>query len=297
MTRSKIVLVVAICVLCMGSMYAEEPDIIVYGQNAPEWNKNLGVTATRGSCSSEAEVCIKNVGLLLAGQHTKHFYLNLPTDPVKSLSYASFYSKASKTEPRLYEVDLDDFSDHFTVWCRTNPHCDRVLNEIIDNVKSANAKLKSGLTIYEDDIPILQANPHLTPEIRNKVDTIHLYIHERANGPKFERYLKQIKEMFPNAKAIAGVYAYDRLDFEKCHGCSAAEARDLQKQTLREQVRLLQSGALVGLEFYPGHFGWEEKWEGWNDPAECAPGRKEQCAENTKAMHNDAVMILRGLKK
>jgi len=290
--------VTLLCLSCIGSIYAREANIIVYGQNAPEWNKDLGVNGTRSSCNAEPAACMKTVAALLSGQHTDHFYLNLPTDPEKAPAYAEFYSKASREQPQLREIDLDDFVDHFNTWCHTSGvHCDRLMNQIIDNVKSNNPKLRFGITVYETEIASLVANPKFPPELRRRIDTVHLYIINRADGPRFENYVKQVKENFPNAEVIAGVYAYDRLDFEKCHGCSAADARDLQKQTLRAQVRLLQQGEIAGLEFYPGHFGWEDKFSGWSDPNECAPARRHECINNTKAMRDDAVVILRELKK
>lgn len=170
------------------------------------------------------------------------------------------------------------------------------MNQIIDNTKSSNPKLKFGLTIYETEIASLLANPKFTPEIRRRIDIVHLYIIDRANGPNFESYLKQVNEGFPNAKVIAGAYPYDRIDYERCHNCSPVEARDLQKRTLRVEVQLIRAGSLAGIEFYPGFFGLEDRWPGWDSPRNCAPERRQQCIDETKTMHGDALMILRQLK-
>ena len=236
MLKNKAVLLAILCTLCVGKVHAENTAVIVYGQNAPQWNKDLGATATRGSCNSSPEDCMKTVTALLNGQHTESFYLNLPTDADKAPNYAAYYSKASLAEPRLVELDLDDFADHFAGWCRSPKfHCDRVLKEIIDNTKSSNPNLKFGVTIYEDDIPSLLGTPEFTPALRKRIETVHLYIHNRADGPKFEKYLNQLEGKFPNAKIVAGNYPYDRLDYERCHGCSAADARELEKQTLKRR--------------------------------------------------------------
>jgi hypothetical protein len=241
---------------------------------------------------------VNNAKLLMAGQHTRHFYLNLPNDPDKAPSYALHYSEASLKEPRIYEVALDDFADAFQVWCKTpSLNCSQLLSRIIDNVKSENSKLKFGITVYENDLPALLENARFPVSLRSRINLVHLYIHNRENGPNFESYLDQVKKAFPSAGVIAGTYAYDRLDYEHCRKCSPGEQRDLQKETLRIQVRLLNRGRLTGIEFYPGHFGWEEKWSEWNDPHTCSPSRKVQCIQQTKAMHNDAAVILRGITR
>ena len=125
---------------------------------------------------------------------------------------------------------------------------------------------------------------------------MHLYFHDRRNGPRFGDYLKQIKTAFPRAAVFGGSYAYDRLDYEKCAepaSCNAAAQRELQRETLRIEVRLLRRGEIAGIEFYPGHFGWEDRLPAWNDPKVCRPSRKSECVENTKQMHSDVPLILK----
>jgi hypothetical protein len=274
---------------------AQAREIIVYGQNTPEWNKALGATATRSACNSTPEGCMKTVAALLQGQHTSRFYLNLWDDPKVIAENAAQYSKFSLEEPRLHELDIDDFADHFTGWCRSL-RCEDLLRQVIENTKSKNRNLKFGITIYEDQLSGLLANPRFTPDLRKRIDTVHLFFHTRSNGPNFEAYLKQIKQNFPNARVIGGSYPYDRIDYEKSRN-STAEERDLQKRTLRVETRLLSEDAIAGVEFYPGHFGMEERLTLWNDPHECKPERKQACIENTKAMHNDAEMLLRAAER
>jgi hypothetical protein len=276
---------------------AAEREIIVYGQNAPEWNRSLGVTATRGSCNGPVETCMSTIGALLAGQHTSRFYLNLFDEPKTNLARAAAYSERSLAEPRLRELGIDDFPDHFNGWCRdASAPCDAYLGQLIDATKSKNPALAFGVTIYEDQIDALLANPRLTKALRGRIDLVHLFFHDRRNGPAFESWLSRIKQAFPRARVIGGSYPYDRLDYEKCAdkaACVPAEARELQEKTLRVEAKLLATGAIAGIEFYPGHFGWEERWPAWDNPRICKPEHKAACIANTKAMHADAAAILR----
>jgi hypothetical protein len=278
--------------------FAAEREIIVYGQNAPEWNKNLGVTATRSACNGTVDFCMTSMAALMAGQHTSRFYLNLFDDPKTNLERAKGFGERSLAEPRLRELGIDDFPDHWNGWCHNaSVPCEGFLRQIIENAKSKNPALKFGVTIYEDQIAGLLANPRFTADLRGRIDNVHLALHDRNNGPRFETYLAQIKRAFPRAQVIGVSYTYDRLDYEKCTspsgGCGAVEARELNKKLLRVQARLLKEGVLAGIEFYPGHFGWEEKWPAWNDPKICKPERKADCIENTRVMHGDAVAILK----
>ena len=274
------------------------PNIIVFGQNSPEWNKKLGVTGTRGTCSSAPEVCMKTVSSLLQSQHTDRFYLNMVANPKTVAPYAAEYSQLSLAQPHLYEIGLDDFMDHFNEWCLArNVGCDALLRQVIDNTKSKNSNLKFGVTIYANEIAGLLKDSRLSTESRNGIDTVHLYALYREDGPKFGAYVSQIKQIFPNAKVIAGAYAVDRVDYVPCSAsghshCSPQQEMDLFKQTFQTEVQLAKQGVVDGLEFYPGHFGWEGKWAGWNSSRTCEPDRKQQCIDNTNAMRQSALQTL-----
>jgi hypothetical protein len=276
--------------------FAAEREIIVYGQNTPQWNQKLGTTATRGACNGTVDFCMTSMAALMKGQNTAHFYLNLFDDPKTNLERAKGFGERSLAEPRLRELGIDDFPDHWNGWCRGNPQCDTYLKQLIENTKAKNPALKFGVTIYEDQIAALLANPRFTADLRGRIDNVHLALHDRNNGPRFETYLAQIKQAFPRAQVFGVSYTYDRLDYEKCAspgGCGAVEARELNKKLLRVQARLLKEGVLAGIEFYPGFFGTEDKWAAWNDAKICKPERKADCIENTKVMHGDAVAILK----
>lgn len=300
--RTLSIVALGMLVAAVASASGQTREIVVYGQNAPSWNQQMGVTATRGTCNLSPEACMKTVETLLQQQHTSHFYLNLIADPETVLNYASQYSNASIAEPRLYEITLDDFPDHFNAWCRTpGVKAGALLSEVIKRTKSRNPRLRFGVTIYEDQISGLLANPAFTLELRSRIDTVHLFVHYRANGPRFETYVRRIKQDFPNASVIAGSYPYDRIDYRTCapasHAhCSTAQELELFKQTLNIQVRMLQLGVVSGIEFYPGFFGWEENYGGWADPNQCLSRRKQDCIDNTKAMHQAVLQILAGAR-
>jgi hypothetical protein len=272
------------------------PEIIVYGQNAPGWNEKLGVTATRSSCNAPADACMTSMAALMNGQHTGRFYLNLQDDP-KIVERAAELSQRSLQEPRLRELSVDDFADHWNGWCHAQgPACEGFLRRIIESTKASNRALRFGVTIYEDQLEGLLAHPSFSQDLRDRIDSVHLYFHDRRNGPRFEEYLARIKQAFPHASVIGGSYAYDRLDYEKCAVpavCVPVEQRELQKQTLRIEARLLKNGLISAIEFYPGHFGWEDRLPAWNDPKACRPSRKSACVENTKVMHGDVAPILK----
>jgi hypothetical protein len=288
-----------VCLLSALSQGAPAQEIIVYGQNAPAWNKSLKVTATRGSCDGTSSNCMTQMAALMTGQNTSHFYLNLFDAPKLIGARAAEYGQQSLADPRLREIGIDDFLDHFNGWCLSPAlRCGAFLQQMIESAKSKNPALLFGITVYEDQIAALLANPRLTEPLRDHVEVVHLYVHKRANGLQFETYLAQIKQAFTHAAVIGGSYPYDRLDYEKCDPsagpCDAASARELQRQTLAIQVRLLRQGALAGLEFYPGFFGWEETWPSWNNPLVCNPARVAECIANTKEMHADVLAALGG---
>ncbi len=267
--------------------------LIIAGQNTPEWNRKLGVNAMRGSCNLAPADCMNDVSGLLTGQHTNLFYLNI-WDDANIGSRAAYYSAASLSEPRLCELDIDDFIDHFNNWClRSRISATRLLSEVITRTKSKNKMLKFGLTLYEDQLASLLANPSFTPALANEIDTIHLCLHRRENGLKFANYVALVQRNFPNAVVIAVSYSYDRIDYISGPNgpWTPAQELDLYKRTLKIQLELLQKGIVGGIEFYPGRFGFEDHWPGWDDPKICKPWRKEDALKNTRAMR-DATLEL-----
>jgi hypothetical protein len=127
---------------------------------------------------------------------------------------------------------------------------------------------------------------------------VHLYLHQRQNGPKFESYVNEVRHHFAKAQVIAGAYHYDRMDYLNCGPvrCTPAQELNYYAQTLKLQLTLLQHQVVNGIEFYPGNFGWEDKWASWGDPKMCAPARRQECIDNTKSMDNATLELFREFK-
>jgi len=221
-------------------------------------------------------------------------------DPWTVASYALQYSGLSLTASWLEEISLDDFLGNFANWCDSPKlSCNVILQQVIANTKLENPSLKFGITLYVDELASLAQNQNLTASLRDQIDTIHFYVQYREQGPQFETYVQQVQNMFPKATVIAGAYPYDRISYATCSisknaPCTVDEELSLYEQTLRVQVRLLRQGKVSGIEFYPGYFGMEGKWAGWNNAKICPPERKEECIANTKAMHSATLQILDG---
>ncbi|MGH9747824.1 MAG: hypothetical protein ACRD59_17145 [Candidatus Acidiferrales bacterium] len=207
-----------------------------------------------------------------------------------SVAYGSEYAKLSQSNRSVAEIGIDDFAGQYAkLWKSGASDPAALLNSMIDGVKSGESKLKFGATIYEDELALAELGDSKLPAaVRMKFDFVHLYLHYRADGPRTPEYVERAKKLFPNAKMILGVYAYDRVSYISCakgdsRPCSTQEEMDLFGQALDADIALLKSGAASGLEFYPGSFGREEAWSGWDKPQIC-PGHKQECVANTKEM-------------
>ncbi|MGA8143201.1 MAG: hypothetical protein WB987_04850 [Candidatus Acidiferrales bacterium] len=216
-------------------------------------------------------------------------FLAVPLRAVTA-NYGSEYARLSLQTPTVVEIGIDDFTGQYVKLFasgRGNP--EEILNSLIDGVKSHGSRLEFGATLYEDELQLSELDdPKLPSAIRAKFDIVHLYLHYRANGLKTPDYLEQAKKLFPNAKILLGVYAYDRISYMPCEKgnprpCSKQEERDYLAKTLDVDIALLKTETAAGLEFYPGSFGREEEWSGWDKPRIC-PGRKQDCIDNTKAL-------------
>lgn len=264
--------------------------------NTPDWNQSLRVVASRQGCSSAPSDCITFVRKVAQASNVR-ISLAVPLDATTTADNASKYSQLSLNASFLAEVGIDDFVDQFRKLESSTSQPASVVNHLIANLKAANSALHFGATIYDDELtsPYLQ-DARLPATTRAQFDTIHLYIHFRQSGLTFDRSVQQAKQLFPNARIIAGAYAYDRRSYLPCspggQPCSTKQELDLFSQTITLQAQLLASGAIDSVEFYPGYFGREEKWDGWSNPRACAPGDLANCIANTKAMRQTALTVL-----
>jgi hypothetical protein len=273
-----------------------QPKIMTWADaNTPDWDNRLHVSGIMIGCSSEPASCLKFAASRVAQRPGQKVFLSTDFKPEVAVKYAQEYSKLSLQNPFLQEIKIDDFVAQYThLFSSGVADPNSMLNSMIDAVKSQNRALHFGITLYENEIdsPYLK-EPKMTASTRSKVDSVHFFLVYRANVENYESYVRQVKKLFPNAKVIAGAYAYDRISYIACsqyssRKCSPAEEIKLFRQTLDTQVRLLKSGEVEWIEFFPGAFGMEDEWKGWDrDPRTC-PGRKQECINNTKRLRQES---------
>jgi hypothetical protein len=262
--------------------------VISWNQPTPEWEKQLHLSAIRSGCSDQPQSCLREAKSI--ARSGKKVFLSMLLKAPTATTYGVEYGQDSKNDKALLAVGLDDFVGQYErLYLNGTQDPASTLNSLIDGIKS-NPNLGFGLTIYEDDL----ASPYLSDQrfpaaIRGKVDYIHFYIHYRVDTPKTGDYVNQVKTIFPNAKVILGVYPYDRISYLPCAKggsvpCTPQQEMDYVRQGMDIDLDLAKSGAAAGIEFYPGVFGKESSWTGWDGSRIC-PGRKDECVENTQKMH------------
>lgn len=259
-------------------------------ENTPEWDRRLNISGLRMGCSAEPANCLKAAASKVEHHPETKVFLSIVLNLEVAVSYARQYSKLSQQYPFLTEVDVDDFvGEYAELYSKSASDPLSMLDSMIGALKSQDRGLHFGITLYENELESsFLKEPKMTAAIRSKVDTAHLFLIYRANAPNYANYVRQSKKIFPNAKVIAGVYAYDRISYVPCspnvsRACSTEEEIGLFKQALDTQVRLAKSGDVEWLEFFPGAFGKEDDWNAWDRPRIC-PGRKQECITNTKQM-------------
>jgi Abnormal spindle-like microcephaly-assoc'd, ASPM-SPD-2-Hydin len=275
------------------------PPILTWWHNTPDYNAILGLTTMRLGCSSTPDYCFTEMEQVVSSQDIQRIYLSIGMDPATSANYAAQFSQWSLTHPFLYDVGFDDLVDR--MWHVQNDfgiaQPGTVVTDTINATKSANPNLKFSATMYEEQLgsPFL-ADSNLPPSTRANFDYIHLYIHYRQDGPNYASYVQQTKAIFPNAKIIAGAYAYDRIDYLPCSPggipCTAQQEQDLFQQLLLIQLNELKQGIVDQIEFFPGYFGLEAQWPYWSEARRCQPTRLPACIANTIAMRQNALQDL-----
>lgn len=296
------VLLVGVMQVCMPIARAQGAKVIVWGvaSNTPEWNRALGVWGARQGCSSAPNSCVR-VAKELGQKYRVKVFLSIALNS-GSPEYAVQYSQLSSSAPDLVEVGFDDFVAAYRKLESSSSNAKSVIQSTIDNLKSINSNLKFGISLYEDELesPFVQ-DSKLPAAIRAKFDYIHLYPHFRKNGVKFNEYLPEVKRRFPNARIIAGAYAYDRRNYLSCSqngrsACSVDEELALFQKTMAIESGLLKDGTVEAIEFYPGNFGREDEWKGWQNPRACLPGDQAACIQTTRQLHEIAVKELGGTR-
>jgi hypothetical protein len=278
--------VIALVVLLLSALPAKAGGVIItWGENSPEWNQKLHRAGMRMGCSNSPSSCANYVKQALAMQKINRLSVAFGRDeapPEEMQDYAAQFSAISKKIPGLTEISMDDFLSHYR---REFQHASPdAVEKIIAATKSANPRLKFGIE-------------KLSARARGGVDTVYLYLHYRDDAPHYADYVEQTKALFPNAQIVGGSYALDREDYIPCsptskRRCTDAEELSNYQRSIETMAQLLKTGAIQGIEFWPGNFGREDEWEGWQNPRWCAPERRAACIANTKKMRQAAAAAL-----
>ena len=287
--------ITAICgaIVLIAALAAAAPSSvrsIAWGENSPEWSRILHVGAVRLGCSDAPASCADGAQRLARSQGVDKAFLAILLKPGQTPSYAVQYSQLSLNHAALYEVGFDDFVGQAERQKLPFATMSALLVDVARQLKAVNPKLLLGITVYEDELrsasfPLAD----LDQQFRGSVDFVHLYPHYRREAQSFADSAALARRIFPAARIIAGVYAYDRRDYLPCaHGasdpCSNGEELSLFEQSFKERLGLLGSSGVDWLEFYPGSFGSEAEWPLWKQSRICRQDRVQECVENTKAM-------------
>lgn len=264
-------------------------EIITFGPNDADWNERLIVTSLRIGCSGTPENCMAMAGRLAADQGVGTIYLSVPLTPNSPEHFAQLRELAAM-RPELREVGIDDFVAAYDRLARSEKGYSETLEQAIRQLKANGSTLQFGITLYENELDHRRlGNKEFPPHVRALVDNVHLYLHYRRAAPGYRKFVMQTKRLFPNARVIAGSYAYDRIDYLPCDinskdPCSVQDEIDLFSAALDEQIALLKNREVSAIEFYPAQFGEEEDWRGWERTRICRPENHERCIETTHRM-------------
>ncbi len=312
------------------SLHQNQWNIISWGADTPEWSRKLNLSGLRLGFDGEPESGVQEAKEEAKREDVSKVFLSIvgseykvEETPMSTIEdYVLQYSKLSLNHSSLYSIGFDDFAIMlYKLYNNASVNPASILTflrNVIRNTKSANPKLKFGVTLYEDEIedpePNYLTDPWLPRDIKAKIDYVHLYLNYRTNWSNYEDYVKQAKKMFPNAKIIAGSYAYDRIDYlpraqedatddwremDPSKKCTVEEEINLYKKSIELQARLLKNGIIDGIEFFPGYFGTEERiyddmkrWYPEESERFCKSGRTQEAIKNTKIMHQIAFEVL-----
>jgi len=260
--------------------------VITWGSDTADWTHRLRVSATREGCSDQPTTCINQI----KSRNGEKIFLSILLKTAIPGNYGAQYGILTRHDPSLVEIGADDFVNQYQkLFLSGVEDPTSALISLIEGIKTGNPNLGFGLTIYEDELqsPYL-SDAKFPPSERARVDYVHFFMHYRADTPQTAQYIPQLKTVFPNAKVILGVYAYDRISYLPCskgssNPCTAQQEMDYLRQGLDVDLGLVKDGTAAGLEFWPGQFGKETGWRGWDEPRVC-PGRRSECIQNTLQM-------------
>jgi hypothetical protein len=264
--------------------------VITWGGNSPDWNQALHLSGVRIGCSDAPASCIQQVDQMAASQHVSSIFLAILLNPSNVAANAATLGNLALSHRNLAGVGFDDFVSQCEKTHLGPAELSSLLETVASNLKSRSSKVQFGATIYQDQLVTGELDRlQLSDGARRSIDLVHLFPHYRKERKSVTEYIAEAKREFPNAQVILGIYAYDRREYLPCSAdihvpCSNEEEISLFDQVLHEDLRIASSGGAVGIEFFPGNFGAEDSWKGWNNPRACKQGERDACVQNTVAM-------------
>jgi hypothetical protein len=275
--------------------------VITWGGNSPDWNQALHLSGVRIGCSDAPASCIQQVDQMAASQHVSSVFLAILLNSANVATNAATYGNLALSHPNLAEVGFDDFVSQCEKTHLGPGELSSLLETVASNLKSRTSRVQFGATIYQDQLVTGELDRlQISDGARRSIDLIHLFPHYRKERKSVTEYIAEAKRAFPNAKVIIGIYAYDRREYLPCSAdihvaCSNQEEVDLFEKVLREDLRVASSEGAFGVEFFPGNFGAEDSWKGWNNPRACKQGERDVCVQNTVAMRQKVREVLGNL--
>src|SRR5262249_10691780 len=219
----------AVCAFLIPALRsASAPMVITWGGNSADWNRALHVSGMRIGCSDASASCLREVDRLASEQHVSSVFLAIALNSPRLQSDAAAYNSTASAHPALKEVGFDDFVSQAEKSKLSPDQLSSLLLSFTQTLKSGSS-LAFGVTIYENQFSNGEVEKlGLTRDVRQQVDFVHLFPHFRKQNQAFSSYVQKSKQIFPNAKIILGVYAYDRREYIPCaqgdsHHCSDQE--------------------------------------------------------------------------
>lgn len=264
--------------------------VITWGGNSRDWNQALHLSGVRIGCSDAPASCIQQVDQMAASQHVSSVFLGILLNPANVATNAATFGNLALSHANLAEVGFDDFISQCEKTHLGPGELSSLLETVASNLKSHTSRVQFGATIYQDQLITGELDRlQLSDAARRSIELVHLFPHYRKERKSVTDYIAEAKRAFPSAKVIIGIYAYDRREYLPCSAdnhvpCSNEEEIDLFDKVLREDLRIASSGGAAGIEFFPGNFGAEDSWKGWNNSRACKQGERDVCVQNTVAM-------------
>lgn len=254
-------LVIAVLGTLLHTAALADQGIIGYGLSRPDEIQRYGIGTVRGKIGFDGRIASQySATIAVLSNSNVHKF-----DPDRMLEETRKYLGVRELN-KISEISIDDFVE----WHHGVLRAGRagLLDQIIDLVHDARPPLKFGVTLYAEELSSsfrVRASD-VAPATRAKVDVVHLYVLDRSNCERFDRYVEQTRRLFPKAEVIAGLYNYDRRAFEK-RAQSGDEEADLFSRCLDVATDLRKKGTVTGIEFYPARFGLESPVDSKDDPA------------------------------